>query len=82
MSLDIVSFTLGLLTTACFFVLSLFLVVGIKAIALFVKGKFNSLFSPPEQKPVQQKKRKPRAKIRTISINPDEVDRVQFKKPC
>lgn len=81
MSFDIVSFTLGLLMTSCFFVLSLFLVVGIKSIVLFVKGKFNNLFSSPEQKPACQKKRKPRAKIRTISINPDEVDRVQFKKP-
>lgn len=81
MSFDIVSFTLGLLITTCFFVISLFLVISIKITVAFIKEKFNKTFGLQEPKPTPQKKRKPRTKIRTISINPDEVDRVQFKKP-
>ena len=80
MSFDIVSFTLGLLITSCFFVLSIFIVVATKFIVVSIKEKFNNLFSPCEKAPPVKKKRKPRVKVRTISINPDEVDRVQFKK--
>lgn len=80
MSFDIVSFTLGLLITSCFFVLSIFIVVATKFIVVSIKEKFNNLFSPCEKEPTLKKKRKPRVKVRTISINPDEVDRVQFKK--
>ena len=80
MSFDIVSFTLGLLITSCLFVLSIFIVVATKFIIVSIKEKFNSLFSPCEKAPTLKKKRKPRVKVRTISINPDEVDRVQFKK--
>ncbi len=73
---------LGFTFLVCFFIISLFTVVGVKFIIISIKKKFNSIFLPKvseEVKAPPPKKRK-RAKYKTISINPDEVDRVYFKK--
>lgn len=68
---------LGLGLLVAMFSLCAILVLGVKSLYLFIKQKFFP--SPVIIEPVKppRKKRKP---LRTIEINPDEVDRVYFKK--
>ena len=55
--------------------------MGAKTIIIAIKNKFPSppkqetIAPPPEQKPKRQYKR-----VRSIEINPDEVDRIYVKK--
>ncbi len=81
MDINYVSLILGFLFLLCFFILSVFLVVGGKLVFFLIKNKINGLLNKEIKTPnPPPKKRKPRTKVRTISINPDEVDRVTFKK--
>ena len=74
---------LGALFTLLFFVASFLLVIGFKAAAAALKQYFpakeKQIPPPPEpvRKPRPRKKAKP---IRSIEINPEEVDRIYVKK--
>ena len=68
-----VSPALGFFSLTVLFLLCAILVFGIKAIMLAIRQKL----APPPPTPV--KKRQPRKRLRTVEINPDEVDRVYFK---
>jgi len=78
------SFLTGLLFLTIFFLFSLFLVVGIKAVFISLKPYFFKNRQTKNQ-PVPKKntpKNKPIKKtpVRSIEINPDEVDRIYVKK--
>ena len=81
-------FIAGLSCTLLLFVICLFLVVGAKSIFLYVKSKF----LPEKQEPMPEKrqtkkstatKRKIKPKtlkpVRSIEINPDEIDKIYVK---
>ena len=79
------SFFIGFLFTALLLVISALLVFGAKTLYFSIKARFpekKEVPSPPvsekkETPPV--KKRAPRT-IRSIEINPDEIDRIYVKK--
>lgn len=73
----IVDALLGFTFTALLFLICFFLVVGIKICILFSMRK-NPFYQ--EEKIEVKPQRKKRAKIRTLYINPDEVDRILVKK--
>ncbi len=81
------SVVLGILFICIFYSLCLFLVVGIKMVYLTFKSKFTSPIKPIEtkkpceieQKIQAPKVRKPRT-VRSIEINPDDVDRIYVRK--
>lgn len=67
---------LGILFLIMFFIISFIVGVGLRAVFLFLKE--NLFLSEPVKKIQPQKpKRKP---IKSIEINPDEVDRIVVKK--
>lgn len=70
------SILIGLLSLLAFFILSLLLVVGAKSILIFIK---NTLFPKPITPTKRAKPVKPKT-IRSISINPEEIDRIYVKK--
>jgi len=84
------SFVIGLLCTASLFAICFFLVVGFKTMLLAVKERHvKQPQSPPdpEVKPIKkvQKKRKRKPKsipkpVRSIEIDPEQVDRIYVKK--
>lgn len=84
------TFVLGLFFTLVLFFACLFLVAGVKATYLLLKYKLNNIFSfqiLPEvvEKPKRKYKRKKKSKssnqvVRSIEINPEEVDRIYVKK--
>ena len=65
----------GITFLILFFALSVVLVVGTKYIIFFLKA----MLSSHEPKKPQKQKRQ-RKKVRSIEINPDEVDRIYVKK--
>ena len=78
------SFFLGFVLVTLFFFLSLFLVLGIKLTIYSIKSYFNI---EPEKPTAVVRQRKPRQKkpaspplIRSIEINPEEIDRIYVKK--
>ena len=70
------SYILGPIFIILFLAISIVSVVGVKYIisALFDKTTFEN---PPTPKPKRKRKRKP---VRSIEINPEEVDRIYVKK--
>ena len=77
------SFFSGLLCLSGFFLLSLILVVGYKTIEFYIKERF--FIKPVEvQQPTASIKRKRKRKaptpIRSIEIDPQEIDRIYVKK--
>lgn len=73
-------FLLGLLYTSLFFVCAFFITVILKAAFIYLR---NLLFSylKDKLKTQKEKKEKPKRKpIKTIEINPEEVDRIYMKK--
>ena len=75
------SFVLGLSTLILLYFLCLSIVLGVKSIIEFVKS---SLLKPPARpvnnvvaKPKPVKKPKP---IKSIEINPEDFDKISFKK--
>ena len=75
------SFVLGLSTLVLLYFLCLSIVLGVKSIIEFVKG---NLVKPPARpvnnvvaKPKPVKKAKP---IKSIEINPEDFDKISFKK--
>ena len=77
MSEGLLSVFLGPLFLICFFLISLFVVIGVKCVLLYLKSKF---YAPKKVSPTQEKKRKPRSPVRSIEINPDETTKIVFKK--
>ncbi|MBE7089542.1 MAG: hypothetical protein E7362_01925 [Clostridiales bacterium] len=73
-----VSPALGIALLVALFVLCLIFVIGTKILFLQIK----SYFSPklPDAPPVIEKPKQKRKKIRTVEIDPNEIDRVYFKK--
>ena len=80
MNILLVPFFTGLLLVAFLFALSFFIVVFLKwaylkMLDLFPKKK--TISKPPEKKAPRKINRKP---VRSIEINPDEIDRIYVKK--
>lgn len=73
-----VSPALGIALLVALFVLCLIFVLGTKILLLKIKSFFAP--PPPEPKPVTAKPKPKRKKIRTVEIDPNEIDRVYFKK--
>ena len=80
MSESLISVFLGLIFTFSFFVISVFLVVGVKSVYLFFKLKFIEKVVPPVPAKAQAKKRRKRKPVRSIEINPEETTRIVVKK--
>lgn len=84
------SFIIGLLCTLLMFVLCVVVVVGVKAIIYAIKERLlaNKPQTPPVQEPKLEKqrvkrKRKPKTvpkPVRSIEIDPEQVDRIYVKK--
>ena len=72
------SYILGPLFLICFFIISLITVAGIKSVIIAVKSKF------APQKPIAAKKPAPATKkpkiVKSVEINPDEVDKIYVKR--
>jgi hypothetical protein len=73
-----VSPALGIALLVALFVLCLIFVVGAKLLFLQIK----SFLAPklPVPSPIVEKPKQKRKKIRTVEIDPNEIDRVFFKK--
>lgn len=68
------SFFLGLVSLIALFFLCLVAVVGIKSV-------FGRLFPKPKPQPIKTvKKDKPKKQIKSVTINPEEIDRIYVKK--
>ncbi len=88
MNNTLTNFILGLLSTGGAFILSLLLVVGGKMLYLSFKEKFipqkSQPFAPPPKAPVIKRRKKKSAPIpkpvRSIEIDPEQVDRIYVKK--
>ena len=78
------SFLNGFIYTATLFLLCLVFVVGVKAIIVSVRLKLNKHETPKQaSKPIEKPKKqppKPIKPIRSIEINPEEIDRIYVKK--
>lgn len=77
----LISFFGGLLATAFLFAISFFTVIGVK------KAYYKILETFPKKHAISKKEkqeqpapRKKRAPIRSIEINPEEIDRIYVKK--
>jgi hypothetical protein len=72
---------LGFTVTLALFVLCFVVVIGIKAIIYYVQSLFpekrEKISAPKRQRKVRAKTVKP---IKSIEINPDEIDRIYVKK--
>ncbi len=79
----LLSFILGFLSTFGLFVLSMVLVLGVKALVsgLKIKPHKTQVQEKPENKTQTVKKpvRKPRP-VRSIEIDPEKVDRIYVRK--
>ena len=71
---------MGLLFLMLLFVLSVILVVGVKFTSLWLKKLFPSSSKQEIVAPKPVKKRKKAKPIKSIEIDPDEVDRIYVKK--
>ena len=75
-------FIIDFLCTLLLFALSFLLTLGVKLIIIAVKAKFPKSPPPvnnePEKKPPVAKKR-PKT-VRTIELDPSEINRIYFKK--
>lgn len=72
------SYVLGPLFLICFFLISLIAVVGVKTVILAVRLKF----FPKKRRNIpakQEKPKKPRV-VKSVEINPDEVDKIYVKR--
>ncbi len=68
------SFFLGLLSLIALFFLCSVTVVGVKSV-------FAKLFPKPKPQPVKTvKKDKPKKTTKSITVNPEEIDRIYVKK--
>ncbi|MBQ9734992.1 MAG: hypothetical protein IJV95_03935 [Clostridia bacterium] len=74
----------GFFLTLCFFIASLFIVLGAKSANEFIKLRLpkKKVSAPPqnEQKPKTTRPKKKPSAVRSIEINPDEIDRIYVKK--
>ena len=79
------TFMLGFLSLSLLFFLCLFVVLGGKICYLSIKNYFYDKYFTPKKAPTpprhaQEKKPRPTPKpIRSIEINPNEVDRIYVK---
>ena len=76
---------LGFLFTATLFATCFFTVVGIKLVLITLKSKFKDTSARIEQpKPKRNTVPKPKPKsvsaVKSIEINPDEIDRIYVRK--
>ena len=67
------SFFLGLISLALLFFLCLVFVVGVKSVYL-------RYFYKPKPTPIVKQKPKQKRKIKSVTINPEEIDRIYVKK--
>ncbi len=84
MNNTLTNFLLGLLCVGGLFVLCLLVVLGGKMLALSFKEKFFAKKVAPPPKPQTVKRRKKPSTIpkpvRSIEIDPDQVDKIYVKK--
>ena len=82
------SFTLGFICTCALFAFSFLTVIGFKTVVVYLK-KFlpqPSVSTPPQSKPKRQRKKrkaeqpKPPTPVRSIEIDPQQIDRIYVKK--
>ena len=75
------SFLSGLAFLVVFFFISLFLVVGIKVVFLHLENKLIKRNRPKKQTATTKKPpKKQQNVVKSIEINPEEVDKIYFKK--
>ncbi len=81
------NFLLGFLCTGTLFSMCYLIVVGAKIFLLAIKEKFTVVLPPPKIPPAPRKsvkkKRKPKSipkPVRSIEIDPEQVDRIYVKK--
>lgn len=67
------SFFAGLISLIVLFFLCLVFVVGVKSVYL-------RYFYKPKPKPIAEQKPKQKRKIKSVTINPEEIDRIYVKK--
>ena len=77
------SFVGDFLCTAFLFTLCLLITLGCKLIIIAVKTKFQKQQPPPQKEPQKPKTPKPKKKpstVRSIEIDPEEIDRIYVRK--
>ena len=77
------SFLNGFLYTATLFLICLIFVVGVKAILIFMRADLKDKPAPPQKKATPKPTKhtaKPVKPVRSIEINPEEIDRIYVKK--
>ena len=67
------SFFAGLISLIVLFFLCLVFVVGVKSVYL-------RYFYKPKPKPIAEQNPKQKRKIKSVTINPEEIDRIYVKK--
>ena len=76
-------FAIGLFCTVCLFVLSFFIVVGAKTVYESLKNllpkKEQNIPTPKKTRPKPRKPKSPQV-VRTIEIDPTQVDKIYVKK--
>ena len=84
MNLSIPSYVAGPFFLIILFALCVFLVVGIKTVVNAVRTQFKKPEPEKEQKPAPPKRGRPRTgkpkKLRSIEIDPEQVDRIYVRK--
>ena len=77
------SFAIGLFCTASLFVLSFFIVIGAKTVYETLKNILKKeQITPTPKKPSSPKPKKPKTPpiVKSIEIDPSQVDRIYVKK--
>ena len=67
----------GFVCLAVLFFICFFLVIGVKYFYLWF---FSEEIKPEPKKPTLKKRKKRKQRLRSIEINPDEIDRIYFGK--
>lgn len=74
----------GFFATLCIFLLSLFLVLGVRSMREFIISRIPKKKAPipplKEEKSKPARTKKTPSAVRSIEINPDEIDRIYVKK--
>ena len=82
------SFTLGFICTCALFAFSFLTVIGFKTVVIYLK-KFlpqQNITATPQEKPKRHRKKrkteqpKPTTPVRSIEIDPQQIDRIYVKK--
>jgi len=71
---------LGFCCVVLLFIVSLIVVLGVKVIILGIKQLYYKFNPPPKPQPKAARPKRKREPVKSIEIDPNEVDRIYVKK--